>query len=281
MNNGDWTDEISSKRRLLDFKINEVLNYKDLLLILVKRDFVSVYKQTILGPLWYIVQPLITALIFSIIFGKIAKISTSNIPFLLFYLSGLAFWQYFSDVFSKTSNTFIHNQAIFGKVYFPRVIVPLSVAISSSIRFFIQYIVFLFILTYYMFTNDNIFLNQHILLAPLCLFFIALLAIGLGLFCSSLTIKYKDLVFLISFGLQVLMYMTPIIYPLEIVPDKLRLIVELNPLTAIIELVRNMHFGKELINTTSFFYSGIVSLIIFIVGILFFNKTEQNFMDTV
>ncbi len=279
-----WTEEISPHHSLLDLKLGELWRYKDLLLMFVKRDFVTFYKQTILGPLWFFIQPLITSIIFLIVFGRIANISTDGVPHLVFYLSGVTLLNYFSDCFNKTANVFKDNVNIFGKVYYPRLIMPLSIVLSNLIKFSIQFFLFLLVWAWYYFKDYNLQPNMALLLIPYLLFLMAILALGLGMIFSSLTTKYKDLVFLLSFGIQLLMYATPIIYPLSIIknnsPWLLRL-VQLNPLSSIVETFRYGFTGSGNCNWYMLAYSTIFAFIVLFVGAIVFNKVEKSFMDTV
>ncbi len=251
-------------------------------MLFVRRDFVSTYKQTILGPIWFFIQPLFTTLIFIIIFTRIAKLSTDGLPPILFYLSGITLWNYFSECFSKTSNIFVSNAGIFGKVYFPRLTSPISIVISTLIKLAIQLSLFLAIYSYYIFTNQIAFsISISILLLPFLLLIMALLGLGLGIIFSSLTTKYRDLSFLLQFGIQLLMYATPIIYPLSSAGGKLKLILQLNPLTPLIETFRHIMFGQGFIDWGGLLYCTVFTLVALFTGIVIFNQVEKSFMDTV
>ncbi len=281
-NEGKWTDVITSESSLLDFKLKEVLKYKDLLFMLIKRDFVSVYKQTILGPLWFLVQPVITSITFSIIFGNLAGISTDGLPKILFYMAGVTCWGYFASCLTQTSSVFRDNQAIFGKVYFPRLVVPLSIVISNLFKFAIQFLLFIVILFYFIiFENLNIDFNIASLLFPVLVFLLAGIALGFGLIVTSLTTKYRDLIFLLSFGIQLLMYLTPVIYPLSSLSDNVQSWMLLNPITPIIEAFKYGFLGKGVFDWGYLVYSFLFMVIIIVLGMIIFNKTEKNFMDTV
>lgn len=275
------TTVIEPASKLLDFKLKEIWRYRDLLWLFVKRDIVVVYKQTILGPLWYILQPILTTIMFSFVFGKLANISTGGLPHILFYLLGVTFWGYFSSCLNSTSNIFVKNQGMFGKVYFPRSIVPLSLVISNLGKFLIQLLVFLVIWIYYLHENlitPNYFL---ILLLPITVIILAITSLGFGMIFSSLTTKYRDLTFLLTFGVQLWMYITPVIYPVSTIPEKYQGYVMLNPISPTIEIMRSAFLGK---GTISFYYFGISassSLVIFLFGYIIFTKVERNFMDTV
>ena len=272
---------ITPKKHLFNFNIKEIWNYKDLLVFFVKRDFISIYKQTILGPLWFFIQPILTTLIFTVVFGRVAGLPTDGIPKILFYLSGITCWNYFSECLFKTSSTFIDNQQIFGKVYFPRLITPMSIVISSLIKFGIQFLLFLSVFIFYYTTNSNIHPNIYLILIPYLILIMGILGLGLGMIISSLTTKYRDLRFLIQFGVQLWMYVTPIIYPLSSLDGKMKLIAVLNPMTSIIETFKFSFLGSGSFNWYFLAYTSLISFIILILGILIFNKTEQNFMDNV
>ena len=272
---------ITPKKHLFNFNIKEIWNYKDLLVFFVKRDFISIYKQTILGPLWFFIQPILTTLIFTVVFGRVAGLPTDGIPKILFYLSGITCWNYFSECLVKTSSTFIDNQQILGKVYLPRLITPMSIVISSLIKFGIQFLLFLSVFIFYYTTNSNIHPNIYLILIPYLILIMGILGLGLGMIISSLTTKYRDLRFLIQFGVQLWMYVTPIIYPLSSLDGKMKLIAVLNPMTSIIETFKFSFLGSGSFNWYFLAYTSLISFIILILGVLIFNKTEQNFMDTV
>ena len=274
---------ISPDHKWFDFHLKEIWNYRDLLVLFVKRDILTVYKQTILGPLWFLIQPLISTIVFSFIFNKIAKISTDNIPPYLFYMSGLIAWNYFSSCLTSTSGTFTANAGLFGKVYFPRIIVPLSTVVSGLFRFGVQLIMFFGFYFYYLYMG-----NQHInpsfqtlLLIPIMIIQMAMLGQGIGMIISSLTTKYRDLNYLVSFGTQLMMYASPIVYPLSIVPEKYKFYILANPMTPIIEGFRQAFIGKGFLDMNMFLYSIFFTLVTFILGLLVFNKMEKNFIDTV
>jgi len=280
--NDSWTEIIKPKRGWLDINIKEIWRYRDLILLFVRRDFVSVYKQTILGPIWLIIQPLFTTLIFYFVFNKIAKISTGEVDPILFYLSGITLWNYFSDCFSKTSNTFVANATIFGKVYFPRLATPISIVISNLIKLGIQIALFLAIVAYQIYFNHaSIHVNSTLLILPILILLMAVMGLGLGILFSALTTKYRDLSFLLSFGIQLLMYATPIIYPLSFTTGKLHQIIAYNPLTPIIENFRYAFFGIGQFDLGGLIYTSIFSFTVLILGVLVFNRVEKNFMDTV
>lgn len=277
----DWTLVIKPHSNWFDFSIKEIWRYKDLILLLVKRDWETVYKQTILGPLWAVIQPLFMTGIFTIIFSKVGNISTEGTPPVLFYLAGLLPWNYFNSTFAKTSSTFLSNANIFGKVYFPRLAVPIASIITGSINFLINLILFLGILFFYLFNGAQVGITYYILLVPFLFVLVAMFSIGLGLIASSLTIKYRDFTFLITFGLQLYMYITPIIYPLSIVPEKYKLLVQLNPLAPIVEGFRVAFLGVGSIEVLNVLYSTVVIFIILFIGVALFNKNEKSFIDKI
>lgn len=273
---------ITPKRGLFDVRLNELWQYKDLILLFVKRDFVAQYKQTILGPLWFIVQPVLTALMFYVVFGMIASIPTHGVNQFLFYFTGLTVWSYFSDCFTKTSNTFTVNANLFGKVYFPRLAVPISIVISGLFKFLIHLVILsLLIITYGLTGIQSISLNSTILLFPVYILLMACMGLGLGILFSALTTKYRDVSFLLAFGVQLLMYATPIIYPLSFTSGRIREVLAYNPLTPIIENVRYSIYGIGQFDMYGLFYSMGFTLMMLVIGVLVFNRVEQSFMDTV
>jgi len=275
---------ISPKKNLLDVNLKEIWRYRDLILLFVKRDFVAVYKQTVLGPLWFVIQPIFTTLIFTVIFGQLASIPTDGLPQVLFYMCGISTWNYFSECFTKTSNTFVSNANIFGKVYFPRLVLPISTVISCLLKFFIQFSLFFMFLIYYIYMGSNVTPNAHVIVFPFIILIMAGLALGLGIIISSLTTKYRDFQFLVVFGVQLLMYATPIVYPLSLAKEKLGdyyWVAKLNPMSSIIEATKFAFLGQGEFSWGHIFYSFSVMLILLFIGVLVFNKVEQNFMDTV
>lgn len=247
----------------------------------VKRDFVSFYKQTILGPLWFFIQPLFTTIIYTFVFGSLAAISTDGLPQPLFYLAGITAWNYFSDCLTKTSTVFKDNSNIFGKVYFPRLILPLSIVASNLVRFGVQMLLFIAMMGYYYFQGAAFATTWALTLFPILVLMMALLGLGLGLIITAMTTKYRDLAFLVTFGVQLLMYTTTVIYPLSAAPEKYKRIIELNPMTGIIEAFRYSFLGKGEFSTWSIGYSAIVTVIVLFLGVIIFNKTEKTFVDTV
>lgn len=277
----EWDLIIKPQSNWFDIRIREILKFKDLMFLFVKRDFIALYKQTILGPIWFFVQPIITSLTFTVIFGNLANISTDGIPQILFYLSGITLWNYFSDTLTKTADTFTSNANIFGKVYFPRMIVPLSVVISNLLKFAVQFILFLFFWIYFYFSSNTISPNIYILLTPLLILLMGFMGLGFGIIITSLTTKYRDLKFLIVFGVQLLMYASPIVYPLSIVPEKYKWIILANPTTAIIESFKFAFLGTGIFNWYYLLYSLLFTVVIFFFGLFIFNRVEKSFMDTV
>jgi lipopolysaccharide transport system permease protein len=278
-----WDSTITSENKWFDLHFKEILKYRDLLWLFVKRDFTTFYKQTVLGPLWFFLQPLISTFLFSIIFNKIAKIPTNETPPYLFYMSGIIAWNYFADCLNTTSSTFTNNARMFGKVYFPRIIIPISKVFSGLSKFILQLLLFFIIFLYFLFTgNDQIFISFKVLIfMPFLILQMACLGLGLGFIISSLTAKYRDLNYLIGFFTQLLMYASPIIYPLSIVPEKFKYIILANPITPIIELFRIALLGKGDFNFNMIAYSVISTITIFLIGLLVFNKVEKTFIDTV
>jgi len=278
----NWT--IEAKASLFDLKLNEVWAYRDLLVLLVRRDFVSFYKQTILGPLWFFIQPLFTTIIFTFIFGNLAGISTDGLPKPLFYMAGITAWNYFADCLTKTSTVFRDNAGIFGKVYFPRFIMPLSIVVSNLVRFGVQMLLFVMLMAYYYFTGAHFNISWAICLFPLVVLLMALLGLGSGMIISALTTKYRDLAFLVSFGVQLLMYATTVIYPLSTALAKYpeyAWIIEYNPMTPIIETFRYGFLGEGSFSWGSLGYATGVTTALLLFGIVIFKKVERNFVDTV
>ena len=280
--NEHWDLEIKPQSHLLDINFKDIWRYRDLLRMFVKRDVVTVYKQTILGPIWFIVQPILTTAIYILVFGRIANISSDGIPRILFYLGGITIWNYFSETFNLTSKTFKENASIFGKVYFPRLIMPLSKVASGLIKFFIQFGFFLVVFLVFVFSgNEAIHPNFYILALPLLLLLMAGLGLGFGIIFTSLTAKYRDLTFLIQFGVQLLMYATPVIYPVSTIPDKYKTLILLNPMTSIVEGFKYSFLGAGFFSWPWIAYSFGFMVVTLFIGVIIFNRTEKNFMDTV
>ncbi len=278
-----WTTEIKPKTGLLNIDFKEIWQYRDLWALFVKRDIITQYKQTVLGPLWYLIQPIMTTVMYMVVFGGIANISTDGLPQPLFYLAGISFWQYFADCLNKTSNTFVTNAGIFGKVYFPRLITPLSTVTSNLVRFIIQFGLFLAVYFYYLiFTDAPIHTNWYALLIPVLVLMLAGLALGFGILFSAMTTKYRDLQLLLSFFVSLWMYATPVIYPLStITNEKLRLVMALNPLTGIVEAFKYGMLGAGDFSWTMLGYSFGFMLVLLALGIIVFNRVQRSFMDTV
>lgn len=276
-----WTNILRSRNGWFDFDLRELWRFRDLIILFVRRDFVAIYKQTILGPLWFLIQPLFSTLIFTVIFGNIAKIPTDGLPPMLFYMAGIVSWSYFANCLTGTSNTFIANAGIFGKVYFPRLAVPISVVITNLLTFAIQFVLFLAIATYFYLSGADIYPNKWVLLFPLLLLQMGILGLGFGILFSSLTTKYRDLNMALSFGVQLWMYATPIVYPLSQVPDKWRWIYVLNPMSVVVEAFRYAFLGSGSIQPGQLLTSTVVTLLVLSLGIIMFSRAEKNFMDTV
>lgn len=276
-----WDLTIKPQTHWYDLRIKEIFKYKDLLFLFVKRDFISIYKQTILGPLWFFIQPIIIAITFTVIFGNLAKISTDGLPQILFYMCGITLWNYFADTLTKTADTFSSNVNIFGKVYFPRMIVPLSVVVSNLIKLGIQFLLFLCIWIYYLIQTDLIHPNKMLVLIPYLIILIGFMALSFGIIISSLTTKYRDLKFLVTFGIQLMMYASPIVYPLSIVPEKYKWIIVANPVTSIIESFKYAFLGVGEFNWFYLGYSTLFTIVLFMIGLVIFHRVEKSFMDTV
>lgn len=278
-----WDLTIEPSGSIFKLNLKDVWRYRDLLMMFVKRDYVSFYKQTILGPLWFFIQPALTTIVYSIVFGGMAGISTDGLPPFLFYLCGITPWNYFSECIIKTSSVFKDNANIFGKVYFPRLVLPFSIVLSNLVKFFVQILLLFAAIGYYKFfkTESHFEFTTAIFLFPLLVFIMAILGLGIGLIISALTTKYRDLSFLVSFGVQLLMYATTVIYPLSSANIKYKWFIELNPMTSIIEAFRYSFLGKGMFDMQSLLTSLFTSLVILFTGILVFNKTEKNFVDTI
>lgn len=277
----NWSIEIKPKKKWLDVDLKGIWRYRDLYYMYVKRDIITVYKQTILGPLWFLIQPILTTIMYMFVFGGLAGISTDGVPQPLFYMSGILLWNYFNAAFMVSSNVFTLNASVFGKVYFPRLIVPLSGITSNLIKFGIQLVLFIIIYLYYYIQGVNLSINWSILLFPLLILMIALHAMSWGLIISALTTKYRDLTQLVTFGIQLFMYLTPVIYPLSAAPEKYRIFISLNPLTPIFEAFKYSCMGSGSLDWVGLGYSFIVLLITLFLSVIIFNQVERNFMDTV
>ena len=282
--NQEWTTVIQPKEKLLQVNLQEIWNYRDLCMLFVKRNITTQFKQTILGPLWYLIQPTMTVVMYMVVFGGIAKIPTDGLPQPLFYLSGICLWQYFNDCLSKTSSTFTANASIFGKVYFPRLIVPLSTVISNLLRFGIQFGLFLVVyaISQFWVMPGQIHTNWYVLLLPLLIVMLAGLALGFGILFSSMTTKYRDMSLLLDYFVRLWMYATPVIYPLStITNEKLRFVMSLNPLTGIVEAFKYGMLGQGEFSWAMLAYSFAFMIALLAVGVIIFNRVQKTFMDTV
>lgn len=280
----NWDLEISPQNHLFELHLADVWRYRDLLLLLVRRDFVSFYKQTILGPLWFFIQPLFTTIIYTFIFGNLAGISTDGLPQPLFYMAGITAWNYFADCLTKTSTVFKDNANIFGKVYFPRLIMPLSIVVSNLVRFGVQMLLFLLLMAIYYFNGAHFSMSYYLFLFPVLVLLMALQGLGLGMIISALTTKYRDLAFLVTFGVQLLMYATTVIYPLSTAIAKYpsyAWVIKYNPMTPIIEGFRLGFLGQGSFSWVSLGYVSLVTLALTFIGLVIFNKVEKTFVDTV
>ncbi len=280
----DWLFEIKPKNSFFSLNLNEVWRYRDLLFLFVKRDVVTVYKQTVLGPLWYLIQPLFTSITFTIIFNTVAGIETGAVPPFLFNMAGITVWNYFTTCLNGTSNTFAANAGIFGKVYFPRIITPLSVVISNVLKFGIQFIIFICFYLYFYWNGAAIGLTIWVLFFPLLIVLMGILGLGLGMIISSMVTKYRDLNYLIGFGVQLLMYLSAVVYPMALIEKKMpqySWLVQYNPLAYIIETSRVMLLNVGEISVYGIVYTASITISVFILGLLVFNKVEKSFIDTV
>ncbi|PWB21712.1 ABC transporter permease [Flavobacterium sp. HTF] len=283
-NSNEWLFEITPKNKFFTLNLKEVWQYRDLLFLFVKRDIITVYKQTVLGPLWYLIQPLFTSITFTIIFNNVAGINTGKVPPFLFNLAGITVWNYFTACLNGTSNTFAGNAGIFGKVYFPRIITPLSVVISNLIKFGIQFFIFIAFYIYFYCQNPVFQINASAVFFPFLIVLMGILGLGLGMLISSLVTKYRDFNNLVSFGVQLLMYLSAVMYPMELIKEKLPKfgwLVAYNPLAYIVETSRCMLLNVGEISTLGILYTFVFTFLIFFIGLLAFNKTEKSFIDTV
>lgn len=279
--NKEWITVIKPEHSLFELKVGDLFRYKDLFWIFVKRDIVTLYKQTVLGPLWYIIQPIVMALLFSLVFGRLARIPTDAVSPLLFYLSGITLWGYLADCFTKTSNTFIDNQHIFGKVYFPRVLVPLSSATASLLKLSLQLLLFTMLWLPEVISGGITPQWSSFYILPVSMIIVVALAVGGGMMVSAVTTKYRDLIHLLSFGLQLWMYSTPIIYPSSVIPASYLKWLAINPMLHVMEGWRFALFGKGQFMAENLIYSVVFSAVVFSIGYLMFSRSEKNFMDTV
>jgi lipopolysaccharide transport system permease protein len=278
---GPWTTVIRPRHPWFNLNLAELWGYRDLIRLFVRRDFVAQYKQTILGPLWFFLQPLFTTIVFTIVFGRIAKIPTDGIPDFLFYLSGTVCWAYFATCLTETSDTFVKHAAIFGKVYFPRLVVPVSIVMVNLFKFLIQFVLFLIFLIYYYQQGATLNPNLGVLALPFLILQMAFLGIGCGILVSSLTTKYKDLSLVVTFGVQLWMYATPVVYPLSQIPEKYRSVFALNPMVAVVEGFRGAFLGTSALTPQYVATSLLVTLTLLFIGLVLFSRVEKTFMDTV
>ena len=278
--NTEWTNVISSDHSLFKLNLKEVWDYRDLVFMFVKRDFISSFKQTILGPLWFFINPIFTTVVYLIVFGNIANLSTDGAPKILFYLAGVTLWNYFSSSLGGTSNVFVGNAGIFGKVYFPRLVMPITIVISNLMRFGVQFLLFLVVFFYYWYKGE-VTPNWWVLFTPIFILMMSLFALGVGMIFSSLTTKYRDLSMLLTFGISLYMYATPVIYPTSMLSAKIQPYAKYNPLTGIFEGFKYAWMGVGEFNPIMLVYSTIIILILLAIGTVIFNKVEKGFMDTV
>ncbi len=279
--NENWTEVIEPRTHFLDLHLKDVWRYRDLLMLFVRRDFVATYKQTILGPVWFFLQPVLTTLTFTLVFGKIAGISTDGLPMVLFYLAGITLWNYFSECLNRTATVLKDNAPIFGKVYFPRLVMPLSIIVSNLVKLAIQFALFLCFWGYFLGTSSVVHPNVLMLLFPLLVIIMGGLGLGFGLVITAMTTKYRDLIFLLTFGVQLLMYATPVIYPLSTIGEKYKIFILANPMTSIIETFRYSFLGTGTFSWMMLGYSFLFMLVVMFFGVIIFNRVERSFMDTV
>jgi lipopolysaccharide transport system permease protein len=279
-NSEEWDLIIDQNFKKGSYNIQELWRYRDLLLLFVKRDIIAVYKQTVLGPVWFFVQPVISALVFTVIFNFFAKVHTDGAPPILFYLGGLTLWNYFAECLLKSSETFIQNQHIFGKVYFPRLIMPLSFAISNLFKLFIQLLVFAVVWIYF-YNKGEVHINAAVFLLPLLILIAAGLSLGMGIIFSSVTAKYRDIRFLLQFGVQLMMYVSSVVIPISQVPQRFQWIMKLNPMVSVIETFKYGFLGTGTLDLRNIAYSAIVTFVLLFAGVRMFTRAEKNFMDVI
>jgi len=272
---------IEANNRWLNINLYELISYLDLIVLFVKRDFAVFYKQTILGPLWYIIQPLVNTIVFTVIFGNLAKIPTDGHTPFIFYFCGTIIWSYFALCVNSTSSTFVSNASVFGKVYFPRLTVPIATVIISLVQFLIQFLLLLIILIYFYFIGSELLININYIYIPLIIIHVSIISLGFGILISALTTKYRDLTFVLSFGLQLWMYATPIVYSFNLIPEKYKILMLLNPMTVPVENFKAVIFGSNNLSLFDNLIGITITFIIFFMGLIFFNKVEKTFMDTV
>lgn len=277
----EWQKVIEPKNKLFDLKLKEVFEYRDLIVMFIKRSFKSTYKQTILGPLWFIINPLITSVLFTIVFGGIANISTDGVPQFLFYMAGNTIWSYFATCLTSTSTTFTTNASVFGKVYFPRLVIPISTVAFSILSLLIQVVMMIGFMIYFMAVGENVNPNMMLVLVPLLILHVAAMGLGFGIIISSLTTKYRDLAILVTFGVQLWMYITPIVYPISTLSEHARKIIMLNPMAPIVCNFKYAFLGCGQMEWGYWGISAIVTAVVLFAGLILFNKVEKTFMDTV
>ena len=280
----EWLYEITPKNKFFSLNLKEVWRYRDLLFLFVKRDIVTVYKQTVLGPLWYLIQPLFTAITFTIIFNNVAGIETGKTPAFLFNLAGIIIWNYFTSCLNETSDTFKKNASIFGKVYFPRIIMPMSIVITNLVKLAIQLLIFIGFYMYYISQGMSNTLSISVIYFPFLVFIMGVMGLGLGMIISSLVTKYRDLTFLVSFGVQLLMYVSAVMYPMQLIKEKLPefgWLIEYNPLAYVVETSRYILLNEGSVSFYGLVYTVVFTVSIFFIGLLIFNQTEKKFIDTV
>jgi len=280
-NEENWDLVIKPKRRLLEIPIREIIRYRDLIFLFVKRDFTTQYKQTILGPLWFIISPFFSTIIYTFIFGRLANIGTDGIPHTLFYFSGTILWNFFSSCFNESCNVLINNIGIFGKVYFPRLVVPINYVLSHFIKSFIQFLMLVILFIYFVFTGASVHASWLMILFPIIFIWLAAISVGTGIIISSITTKYRDLRNIVSFALSLGMYATPVVYPISEIPDKFRWIAYVNPVSAPIELFRKWFFGVSSVDTNMILISLGFTVFLVFIGLILFNQNEQNFIDVI
>lgn len=276
-----WSKVLTADRPWWHIPWREIWHYRDLVVMFVRRDFTATYKQTILGPFWYVLQPLLTTLMLTLVFGVLAKVSTDGLPRLVFFMSGVVVWNYFADCLTKTANTFTANASLFGKVYFPRLAVPLSVVMTNMVTFLVQFGLFCVVLFYYWIKGEPVFPNYRVIILPLLVVQMALLGLGMGAIVSSLTTKWRDLSMLVGFGTQLWMYASSVVLPLSVIPEKLRWLFILNPMVPIIETFRFAFLGRGVVEIWQLMVSLFVTLVIFICGMSLFSRVERDFIDSV
>lgn len=281
----NWLFEISSQGKGVTLNFKEIYRYRDLLVLFIRRDIVSVYKQTILGPLWFVIQPIFTSITQFVVFGKIASLPSDGVPYFLFVLAGNTLWNYFATSFTGVADTFKNNEGIFGKVYFPRAIMPIAITASNLFKFGIQFLLFLVVLCYSYFNGAHVNPNLYVLFTPLIIITMALISMGFGMVITSLTTKYRDFTFLLGFGITLFMYVTPVVYPTSLFLEKatpnLHWLIYANPLTGLFDLFKYAYLGEGILNWMGILWSGTFAIIIYIFGLLVFNRTEKSFMDTI